>query len=97
MPWRFVTTCVNASGDDITAMNDAAKEITYDRMRRIVGQPFVDLQKQLNYDVPGTRGRDRIGLTMRGDWAVSYHRSTYQGKPCLFFRWSHIEHIFQEV
>lgn len=97
MAWHFVTTCVDARGEDIDEMNRAARDITYDTMRRIVGVPFVELQKQLNYDTPDTPSGERTGLTMRRDWAVSYHRSTYQGSPCLFFRWSHIEHIFQEV
>lgn len=95
MAWQFITTCINARGEDINAMNDAARGITYDTMRRVAGAPFVEMQRELNYDVPGMR--NRTGLTMRRDWAVSYHRSTYRGKPCLFFRWSHIEHIFQEI
>lgn len=97
MAWQLITTCINARGEDIDEMNRAARDITYDTMRRIVGDAFINAQRELNYDVPGTRGRGRIGLTMRSDWAVSYHRSTYQGRPCLFFRWSHIEHIFQET
>lgn len=97
MTWQFITTCVNAKGEDIDAMNRAARDVTYDTMRRTVGDAFVEVQRELNYDVPSTPRRERIGLTMRSDWAVSYHRSTYQGRPCLFFRWSHIEHIFQEV
>lgn len=73
-------------------MNDRAVRITYATLRKYLGPALVDLERELGYDT----GAERGGLRMKRDWAVSCWKSTYQGKPCLFFRWSHIEHIFLE-
>lgn len=94
MPWQFITSCVSAKGEDIDTMNRAAVEVTYRTMLRHVGDSFIEMQGQLGYD---THGKRETGLRMKNDWHVGYYRSTYQGKQCFFFRWSHIEHIFQEV
>ena len=94
MSWHFVTSCVSAKGEDIDEMNRAARDVTYRTMLKHVGDAFIEAQEQCGYDV---RNQRTHGLFMKNDWAVSYHRSTYQGKPCFFFRWSHIEHIFQEA
>jgi hypothetical protein len=91
----FETTCINADGNAISAMQAAAKPITYRTLLRKVGREFLALQEKLGYDVPWTR--ERVGLTMKRDWAVSYHRSTYCGKQCVYFVWSRIEHIFTET
>jgi hypothetical protein len=92
--WHFVTTCVSAKGEDIDEMNRAARDVTYRTMLNRVGEAFIEMQGVIGYDINGKR---ETGLRMKNDWHVSYHRSTYQGKPCFFFRWSHIEHIFQEA
>lgn len=34
------------------------------------------------------------GLTMAGDWHVSYHRSRFNGETVYYFRHSAIEYIF---
>ncbi len=94
MTWHFVTSCVSARGEDIDAMNNAAVDVSYRTMLKHVGDAFIDAQEQVGYDV---RGKRTHGLRMKRDWHVSYHRSTYQGRPCFFFRWSHIEHVFQEA
>lgn len=51
----------------------------------------MNLEAELCY----TTGLER-GLHMKNDSAVSYWKGIYRGKPCLFFRWSRIEHIFLE-
>lgn len=93
MSWQFITSCVDATGEDINAMTAAAVPVTYRTMLKHVGEAFIELQHQLGYDV---RNKRETGLTMRRDWHVGYFKSTYQGRPCYYFRWSHIEHIFQE-
>jgi hypothetical protein len=92
--YQFETTCVNSTGALIDAMTSTAKECTYRTMRKHVGDAMVEIERQLGYDVG--HGRE-IGLRLSKDWAVSYHRSTYDGRPCFYFVWSHIEHIFCEV
>lgn len=91
--WQFVTSCIHANGEDITAMVRDATPVTFKTMSRVVGEPFREQQKLLNYDT----GRERGGLRMSKDFAVSYWRSKYKGKTCYYFRWSAIEHIFTEV
>lgn len=34
------------------------------------------------------------GLTMAGDWSVSYHRSRLHGRAVYYLRWSAIEYVF---
>jgi hypothetical protein len=73
-------------------MQDKAVSITYRTMRRKLGKVLTDVEEMLGYDT----GRGKRGLRMKNDFAVSFYKSTYQGKPCLYFVWSHIEHIFLE-
>lgn len=47
------------------------------------------IERQLGYD-----SHPRQGLTMAGDHYVAYYRSEFNGRPCVFFRWSAIEYIF---
>ncbi len=88
--WYFETSCVNANGDDIQDMAQHATRITYNTLLRQVGKPFLEMQRELGYDVGGMRG----GLRMEPDFNVSYHKSVYKDEPCYYFRWSGIEHIF---
>jgi hypothetical protein len=92
--WYLATTCVASDGQSINDMTAAAKEITYRTFRKHLGRALVEAEHGLGYD---TGRRREIGLRMAKDWAVSYFRSTYQGKPCFYFRWSAIEHIFLEA
>ena len=36
------------------------------------------------------------GLTMAGDWGVSYCRSVLHGKRVYYFLWSRIEYVFMQ-
>lgn len=92
MSWVFLTDCVHSDGPSINAMTAAATEVTFRTLSRVLGDAFVEKQSELGYDVRHQRG----GLRMSKDWAVSYFKSVYQGKPCYYFRWSAIEHIFVE-
>jgi len=76
-------------------MNASAVRVSYETLRKHLGKALVTVEAELGYQTG--RGGYRGALRMKKDWAVSYWRGTYQGKPCLFFRWSHIEHIFLEA
>jgi hypothetical protein len=94
MSWRFETDCVSCPGDDagavIGAMVDEATEISRRTFLRYVEPDNLRaLERALNYEA-----HPRRGLTMAGDWAVSYFRSTFRGRPCVYFVWSAIEHVF---
>jgi hypothetical protein len=89
--WYFHTTCVNSDCESITDMQAKAETITYRTLRRHVGGAVLEeVERALSYDT----GTERGGLRMSKDWHVSYAKSEYQGKPCLYFAHSHIEYIF---
>ena len=89
--YTYLTDCVGCDdGAAIRAMIDDAQRITRATFLRAVA--IVELhavEVSLGYET-----HPRRGLTMAGDRYVSYHRSAYRGRPCVFFKWSAIEHIF---
>jgi hypothetical protein len=91
MSFHFHTTCVNSTGPAIREMVEQARDITYRTMMKHC-PGLIDLAVQLGYERHPAQG-----LTLKNDWHVSYHRSRYQGRPCYYFRWSGIEHIFLEA
>ena len=89
----FVTDCVNSDCESISDMTEKAKEITYRTFIKHI--PIYELLKIgpfSNYDTPHEK---KGGLKLKNDWHVSYHKSTYQGHPCLYVQHSSIEYIFQ--
>ena len=92
--WVFVCSCVTCPGEDagvaIRDMVDAASDIERDTFLRYVSRDeLVTTERSLGY-----AHRPSHGLMMSRDWHVSYHRSTFRGRPCVYFRWSAIEFIF---
>lgn len=88
---QFDTTCVNSTGELINAMTERAQEISRRAFLRAVDpRELADVEHALGYDVYTMRG----GLRMSKDWHVTYHRSVYDGRPCVYFVHSRIEHIF---
>ena len=87
---RFITDCIGSNGPDIEAMTEAAIDITRRTFLQHVDQSeLADIAEHLGYCWHPSQG-----LTMAADWAVSYHRSKYQGRRCYYFCWSAIEHVF---
>jgi hypothetical protein len=69
---------------------DDSREITRRTFRRHVNhESLEDLEASLGYESHPSRG-----LTMAGDWYVTYHKSTYKGRPCVYLRYSGIEYLF---
>ena len=69
-------------------MVDAAKDVSFNTLKR----RCADLHQwahDMGYFVGGERG-----LHLKDDWAVSYHKSVYDGQPCYYIRHSAIEYIF---
>lgn len=88
---RYVSSCVDCGdGDAVTEMVDNATEITRRTLtRHVAWSDLLDLEAELGYvDHP------KQGLTMAGDYHVRYHKSQYQGHPCVFIVQSAIEYIF---
>lgn len=89
--FHYVTSCRGAQGADINAMRDHPdqREIGYKQMlRQCAG--LLQWAREQGYDL-----RNNVGLTLRDDWHVSYHRSIYRGRPCYYLVWSGIEFIWQ--
>lgn len=86
--WEFVTDCVGSDYESISAMKAEAVAADYDELADTIGAPFDERQLELGYD---------DDLRMIDDWHVSYWRSSYRGRPCLYFAWSGMEQIFCPV
>lgn len=84
--YEYHTNCVSASARDIDAMRNASREVSY----RTFIKHCPDAREVLGY----TRGS---GLTLAGDWHVSFYRSTFRGEPCFYARHSAIEYIWIKV
>lgn len=83
----FITTCVGTCGEDITDMLEGSRNITRRTfLKHVDREQLREVERSLGYD---------NRLRMSQDWHVSYGKGKYQGKPCVFFRWSAIEHVFQ--
>jgi hypothetical protein len=69
-------------------MLDRAREITFRTFKRHC-QEFDGWCRGMSYSVGNERG-----LHIKDDWAVSFHKSGYRGRPCYFVTHSAIEYIW---
>lgn len=89
--YPYETSCVNSTGELITAMQEAARPITRRTFLKYAEPGAVErLEKDLGYDT----GTERGGLRMSKDWHVEYAKSVYNGRPCVYVCHSRIEYIF---
>jgi hypothetical protein len=87
--YQYCINCINSTGYLISKMQDDAVSVTYNTIRKhCLG--FDEWAKDMGYDIGCQRG----GLRLSQDWAVSFHRSKYRGKPCYYIRHSSIEYIW---
>jgi hypothetical protein len=86
---EFHISCVEASAKYINAMVDNSREISYQTLLRHVG--FKHLMEIFpSYEQNGAG----FGLRFKDDYAVSYYKSKYRGKPCVYVKHSAIEYVF---
>ena len=84
MKATYLTCCVSSTAEKIDAMVERAKEITC--------QTFM---KRVDIDVEGFGYvKSGKGLRLKNDWAVSFWKSIYCGKPCYYMCHSCIEYIY---
>ncbi len=91
MRYQYFKSCVDHSPGEVpalSAMVDDAIDVTLATIRKHCGG-FNAWAMVMGY--AKTR---REGLVIADDWAVSYHRSKYNGKRCYYVRWSAIEYIW---
>jgi hypothetical protein len=107
-PYAYATCCVAADGQEIMDMVDQAQTISYETFFRnvplsevlasgIAGIYYWTPAQCVAAGVPYEEIKGNYPLTMKKDWHISYHRSVYQGRPCLYFVHSAIEYIFVKV
>ncbi len=93
MKHRYFNCCVGWDPDDVpalSAMIDEAEGITRGTFLRHVDRDDLRrVEAELGYEAHPSRG-----LTMAGDWSVSYHRSRLHGRVVYYLRWSAIEYVF---
>lgn len=89
----FKVTCINSTAALITPMVEAEREITRRTFLGLVHRAELKMTEL----ALGYADHPRRGLTMAGDWHVTYYRSNYDGRPCIFFRHSMIEYVFVEA
>lgn len=99
-PFRYETNCKASDYKSITDMTDRAREITWETFIRHVPVSevravFPSYSYQGEYYNPDT-GEQTCGFHIKDDFAVSFHKSVYRGRPCYYIRWSAIEWIFTE-
>ncbi len=87
MSYNYKTNCVNSTAQLIGHMIEAAQEVSYRTFIRYVN--WREVSQMLGYSTDS-----RHGLTLKHDYAVTYHKSTYDGAPCYFVVWSAIEYVW---
>ncbi len=87
--YQFQTTCVSSTAELIDAMTERSREIKYKTALNLLG---AEVLKEFNIYNWG-RGKKK-GLKLKNDWAVSYYKSKYNGRKCVYIVHSAIEHIF---
>ena len=98
MTYKFYGDCVRWQKDDVfkagglSEMVDDAITISRDAfLYHVDRSDLFNLEKALGYEYHPSRG-----LTMAGDYHVSYHRSKLHGKRVYYFRHSAIEYVFTQ-
>jgi len=94
----FHTTCVNSTLALLEPMIETARQITWATFLRHVSideikSMFPGYSWHGEHCDPNT-GKPTIGFHIKDDFAVTFYKSKYDGKPCYYLDWSGIEHIF---
>ena len=87
--YHYAGTCIESTCERITDMIEHARPVTLRTLRKhCVG--LRDWERDMGYAV----GAGKKGLRLKNDWAVSFHKSRYDGRPCYFIDHSRIERIW---
>jgi hypothetical protein len=83
---------VHCEGGLCDMINDAIQVSRKTFLKHVQDKSLRETEEQLGYaDHP------KRGLTMAGDYHVSYHRSKLHGERVYFFKHSAIEYVFVRV
>jgi hypothetical protein len=88
---KYITNCVNSTAKALDPMLEKAREINFSEFVKEIDT--TELQCLFPYyDWKGNNIKS--GLKFEDDWAVSYWRSFFNKKPCVYVCHSCIEYIF---
>ena len=88
---KYITNCVNCrSVNELHTMIEKAVKISFDSFIKDID---ADELQSLFPDYNWKKGESN-GLKLMDDWAVSYWKSKFRKKPCVFINHSSIEYIF---
>jgi len=90
--YEYVGCCVDLKGRDITEMCDCATEVSYQTVRKRLGEALMNFAASMGYET--SPGGSKRGLFLSNDYHVRYYKSTYKGKPCYYIDHSCIEYVF---
>ena len=97
--FRFLCSCVDWPPNDIDTegglsdMIQDARDITRRTFLLHVDRDELrNVEQSLSYSEHPSQG-----MTMAGDWHVSYHRSKLHGRTVYYFRHSAIEYVFDKM
>ena len=83
---KFIGTCVELSARHLEDYDVTEREITAKTFRKHVGpEVYRELERRLGYDKH---------LRLADDYAVSFGKGKWRGKPAVCLRWSSIHHIY---
>ncbi|MND11598.1 hypothetical protein D3C87_351320 [compost metagenome] len=99
MAFCFVTSCVEADGDDINEMKEMAKDISsHSFIYNLAKKEGIDeeLTDMLGYKewANNDGGKKSAKKLFVDDWGLSCHSSMYQGIPCFYVVHSAIEYVY---
>lgn len=89
--YTYKTNCVNSTARLINDMVDNARQITWKTFCKYVA---VESVKEVFPDYSYRQEYSGCGFHIKDDYAVSFYKSTYRGKPCVYIYHSAIEYIF---
>jgi len=90
----YLTSCVDCPGSDAgDAINDMVEQAVSITRRTFLTHVEVQSLREIELDL-SYASHSGQGLMMAGDWHVSYFKSVFRGRACVFFDHSGIEHIF---
>ena len=88
MRYEYLGNGTHLNAELLLEMGDNSEEIDYEDIRKEISQ------KELRILFPGYNWDNQGGLQLHNDWIVTFHKSKYNGKKCLYIRWSAIEFVW---
>ena len=83
----YLTNCIDSNVELLEPMIDNAQEIEYSELLENVSQEVLDGVFPMYVGIEDL-------LTLESDYAVSFYKSEYNGKDCVYVQHSSIEYIF---